>query len=288
MTTVLVLFSAGFGAIVGSFLNVVIYRLPRDEPLGLFRKSRSACPECGATIHWYDNVPLLSYAVLRGRCRACGWRIPLRYPLVEALNAALFAACAWRAIALDWRPLLVVILVSGSFSSLLLAAAAIDIRHQLLLDKLTLRAGPVIAVLGVLLIPALPGTVLFGHELAGASVKPGLASLLVALTGGAVGAGAVGLIRWLGSVVLRREAMGLGDVKLMGTCGLLLGPTGVLLALGVAFLVGAVLGLLIWGVTRRREIPFGPFLALGAWFVMLFADPIRYFVFVAYPGWFAG
>jgi leader peptidase (prepilin peptidase)/N-methyltransferase len=288
VTTVLVAFAAGFGAIVGSFLNVVIHRLPRDEPLGLFTKSRSACPECGTTIRWYDNVPLLSYAVLRGRCRACGWGIPWRYPLVEALSAVLFAVCAWRAIALDWRPLLVAILVAGSFSALLLAAAAIDIRHQLLLDKLTLRAGPVIALVGVLAVPALPGTALFGHDLAGSSIKPGLVSLLVALAGAGTGAAVVGLIRWVGSLIMRREAMGLGDVKLMGTCGLLLGPAGVLLALGVALLVGAVLGLLIWAVTRRREIPFGPFLALGAWSVMLFADPIRHFVFVTYPHWVAG
>jgi leader peptidase (prepilin peptidase)/N-methyltransferase len=285
----LLVFAGLFGAIVGSFLNVVIHRLPRDEPLGLFKKSRSVCPSCGAMIRWFDNLPLLSYIVLlRGRCRACGGRISLRYPLVEAACAALFIVCAARVAALGWTPPVLAFLVAAAFSALLLAAAVIDWEHKLLLDKLTLRAGPVIALAGVLAIDAVPGTTLLGYELAGGSIKPGLASLVVGVAGALVGGGVILLIRWLGTMALRREAMGLGDAKFMATCGLLLGPGPVLLALGVALVGGSLLGLIIWAVTRNREIPFGPFLAAGAWTVLMYGDAIHRFVFVTYPAWAAG
>ncbi|MFQ5843548.1 MAG: prepilin peptidase, partial [Planctomycetota bacterium] len=267
--TLLLVLAAAFGAVVGSFLNVVIYRLPRGESFGL---SRSRCPQCGAGIAWYDNIPLLSYAVLRGRCRHCSGRISPRYPLVEAVTAALFALGLARTH--DLEPLILGFLVYASFVAVLVAAAAIDFQHKLLPDKLTLRAGPVVGVAGSLLLPAIHGTSLFGQDLAQA-MKPGLASLIVGLVGAAVGAGAVWLLRAFGTWIARREAMGLGDVKFLGMCGLLLGPIGVLLALGVGIVTGGILGVLIWAVTRNREIPFGPFLALGAASALFYGSALR-------------
>jgi leader peptidase (prepilin peptidase)/N-methyltransferase len=286
VTIVLVVLAAVFGSLIGSFLNVVIYRLPRDEPLGLLRRTRSKCPNCDVTIRWYDNIPLLSYLALVGRCRACRWRIPLRYPLVEAVTAAVFAVCALRAQQLPWDPRWLGFGVATAFGAVCIAASAIDFQLKILPDKLTLRAGPVICLIGAVFVPGFHGTALFGAELAG--MKPGLASLVVGLAGGVAGAGVIYAIRWIGSLLVRREAMGLGDVKFMGMCGLLLGPGPALLAIGVAMVGGAVLGVLIWIVTRNREIPFGPFLAFGALAVLFYGARIDTFVFETYPGWVTG
>jgi leader peptidase (prepilin peptidase)/N-methyltransferase len=286
--TVLLVLAALFGAIIGSFLNVVIYRLPREEPLGLLRRTRSKCPSCDATIRWYDNVPLVSYLLLRGRCRACRWRIPLHYPLVEAATGGLFLVCMLRVHQqAAWTPGWLAFLVTAAFSAVCVAAAVIDFHHKIPPDKLTLRVGPVIVLIGALGVPGFHGGVLLDHDL-GTTMKPGLASLVVGLAGLLVGGGVIYAIRALGTLLLRREAMGLGDVKFMAMCGLLLGPKAALLAIGVAMVGGAVLGVGIWIITRNREIPFGPFLALGALAVLLYRDAIDTFVFETYPGWVLG
>lgn len=276
--------AAGFGALIGSFLNVVIYRMPRGEPMGM---ERSKCPKCGSQITWFDNVPLLSYLILRGRCRACKMRISFRYPLVEGLTAALFALVVFRVHARpDWQPAVLAWVVCCAFGSILVAASFIDMDQKLLPDKLTLRAGPIVALVGAVGVPAIPGTVLFWSELE-AHMSPSAAGFFVGLVGWLVGGGVILLIRQLGTWVLKKEAMGLGDVKFMAMCGLLLGMQGVLLAIAVALVVGSVLGIGIWLVTRSKEIPFGPFLALGALAVLLYGERIEEFVLVTYPGWFS-
>ena len=242
--------AAGFGALIGSFLNVVIYRMPRGEPIGM---ERSKCPQCGTQIKWFDNVPLLSYVILLGRCRVCKKRIRFRYPLVEGLTAALFALIVYRVQAHpDWQPEVLAWFVCAAFSAILLAASFIDIDHQVLPDKLTKRAGPLVALVGAVGVSAIPGTVLFGQELA-QNMKPGAAGLLVGIVGACVGSGVIFAIRQLGTWMLKKEAMGLGDVKFMGMCGLLLGTQAVLLAIGVALVAGSVVGILIWLVTRSRK-----------------------------------
>ncbi|MHC4222978.1 MAG: prepilin peptidase [Planctomycetota bacterium] len=284
MTTLLALLATGMGAIVGSFLNVVIYRLPRSEPMGMVR---SKCPSCGTIIRWFDNIPLVSYLALLGRCRDCRWRIPLRYPLVEALTAVLFGLCVLRVDALSWEPPLLAWAVCVAFAAILIAASAIDFTHKLLPDKLTLIALPVVGLIGSLGVPSIHGTVLFGHPLEGA-VKAGMASLVVGLAGAVVGGGIILAVRQIGTLIVRREAMGLGDVKFMAACGLLLGPGATLLAIGCAMVSGAFLGVLIWILTRNREIPFGPFLALGALAMLLYGGPIEHFVLEVYPTWVRG
>lgn len=287
MSPLLVAMAAALGAIVGSFLNVVVHRIPRDEPLGLFRKTRSYCPSCKAGIAWYDNVPLVSYVLLLGKCRACRSRIPVRYPLVEAASCALFALAAVRTDALGWTPAWLGFAVAAAFAAICLASTAIDFEHKILPDELTLRAGPVVGVLGALFVPSLHGTAFLGHALA-PPLKPALASLVVAGGGAVVGGGIIASIRWLGTLIVRREAMGLGDVKFMAMCGLLLGPWGSILAIMVAVVGGSVLGAIIWLVTRNREIPFGPFLAMGALAVLFYGQAIDHLVFVTYPNWMRG
>lgn len=252
--------AAVFGAIVGSFLNVVVHRMPRSEPFGL---GRSRCPRCGATIRWHDNVPILSYLLLLGRCRACGCRVSLRYPLIEAVTALLFALAWNRSQALGWEPAALGFFVAAGFGAVVVAASFIDLEHRILPDRLTLRAGPIFGVVASLGVPRLHGTGFFGLEL-GSAMKPGLASLLVGAAGAVVGGGVVLLLRQVGTWIARREAMGLGDVKFMAMCGLMLGPGHALLAMWAAVLVAAVAGVGIWAVTRNREIPFGPYLGLGS------------------------
>jgi leader peptidase (prepilin peptidase)/N-methyltransferase len=275
--------AAAFGAVVGSFLNVVIHRLPRGEPMGMVR---SKCPRCGATIRWHDNVPFLSYLLLLGRCRDCKAGISPRYPFIEGLTAFLFALSLARAVRLGWEPLWLGFVVAAAFAAVLVAATFIDFAHKLLPDKLTLRAMPVIGLLGALGVPGIHGTSLLGHDLA-AHMKPGLASLVVGLAGAAAGWAVIFAIRQVGTWIARREAMGLGDVKFMLSAGLLLGPGGTLLAIGVA-MVSALAGIVIWLVTRDREIPFGPFLAVGALAVLFHGDWVRHFVFEVWPAFVRG
>ena len=225
------------GLILGSFLNVVAHRLPRGES---FVAPRSRCPGCATPIKPYDNVPVLSWLLLRGRCRTCRTRISWRYPLVELLTASLLAA---------------VVLVKGADAGalpgvalvlLLVPIAMIDIDHQIIPNRLTL-VGAVLAPLTVLL--GDPGA-LPSHLIAGAAAGGFLLLAAVAYPSG----------------------MGMGDVKLAGVMGLFLGAS-VVPAMFVGFLAGSVVGGFVAArAGRRTRIPFGPFLALGA-VVGLLAGP---------------
>jgi len=220
-----------FGLVLGSFLNVVIARLPERRSLWA---PRSACPGCGAPIAWYDNVPLLSFALLRGRCRACAAPIPWRYPLVEAITAALFAA-AW----LEFGPTPEFV-VAGVLLAALVAITAIDLRHQIIPDAITLPG----------ILAGITANVATRH-LSWAEVALGIV----------LGGGVFFVI-----IVLSRGGMGAGDMKLGAMLGAFLGWKIALFALMVAVVIGGVsaVALMALGVRNRKDaIPFGPFLALG-------------------------
>ncbi len=220
-----------FGLVVGNFLNVVIARLPERRSLWA---PRSACPGCGAGIAWYDNVPLLSWALLRGRCRACAMPIPWRYPLVEATTAALFAL-AW----VEFGPTLEVV-VAGVLLAALVAVAAIDLRHQIIPDAIT-RPG---ILAGILANVAM-------RRLSWAEVALGIA------LGGGV---------FFAIIVLSRGGMGAGDMKLGAMLGAFLGWKILLFGLMVAVVLGGAWAVVLMalGVRGRKDaIPFGPFLAAG-------------------------
>lgn len=232
-------FSALGGLIAGSFLNVVVYRLPRGESLVA---PRSRCPGCGTPIKAYDNVPLFGWLLLRGRCRSCGQRISARYPLVEVLTAALAISVALtkhtpRDIALGL--ILVIVLVP---------IALIDLDRRIIPNKLTLPAAIAAVAVGLALKPS------------------GVPEQLIA------GAAAGGFL--LAFALAYPRGMGMGDVKLAAVLGLYLGRA-VAVALLTSVLAGAVVGVAIMarlGVQRGRKtaVPFGPFLALGG-LVGLFA-----------------
>lgn len=232
------------GLIVGSYLNVLIHRLP----LGMSTvRPRSRCPRCDAPIRARDNVPLVSFLVLGGRCRSCGARIGWRYPAVEAATSLLFLACYLR-FGFSWEGL-----AAAIFAALMLALGMIDFDHMILPDRLT---WPAMAV-GILLQPLLPW----------ARLGPGP---WWALAGGALGA-AVGsgilLAVWLAWYLIRHEeGMGLGDVKMLAAIGAFLGWKGVLVSLFFAALSGAVVGLTLMAAGKlgaKSRLPFGVFLALG-------------------------
>jgi leader peptidase (prepilin peptidase)/N-methyltransferase len=236
-------FAAVMGAIFGSFLNVVAYRLPRGESLS---RPRSRCPSCDAAIRPYDNVPVLSWLLLRGRCRACGVRISARYPLVEAGTAAL---CALVVVAkgADQDALLGLVLVL-----LLVPVTLIDLDHRIIPNKLML-IGAVVAPAIVLLVSPQD---IAEHLIAG--VAAGGFFLLAALA--------------------YPRGMGMGDVKLAAVLGLFLGRAvgpAVFIALLAGTLVGAVVIARKGAVEgRKTAVPFGPFLALGAVCALLVGDAL--------------
>jgi leader peptidase (prepilin peptidase) / N-methyltransferase len=229
-------FAAALGAIVGSFLNVCVYRLPLKLSIVW---PASACPKCRRELSWYENVPVLSYAVLRGRCRTCRERIGIRYPIIEAITALMFAAAWWY-----YGPglLLASRLV---FGCALVVLFAIDLEHHLLPNAITL---PGIAV-GL-------AFSLF--------VEPGwwMALLGVVLGGGALYATAEVYYR-----VRHEEGLGMGDVKMLAMVGAFLGWKLTLMTLMLASVAGSIIGLALIAAgrgTMKYALPFGTFLALGA------------------------
>lgn len=235
------------GLIVGSYLNVVIYRLPLGRSTVT---PRSRCPGCGGAIRARDNVPVVSFLLLRGRCRACGTTISWRYPAIEAATALLFIACLER-FGLSPRTAAAML-----FSCLMVVLAMIDADHMILPDRITL---PGIAV-GLLVQPWAP--------LAGPPP-----ALLAAVGGALLGAGVLIAVWGAWFLVRHEEGMGLGDVKMLAMVGAFLGWRGVLVTLFFGALAGSAVGLALmrWGsLDMRSKLPFGTFLALGG-LIALFA-----------------
>jgi leader peptidase (prepilin peptidase) / N-methyltransferase len=270
-------FATVFGAMLGSFLNVVIHRLPDGKSLAW---PGSHCPKCGAAIRWYDNVPILSWLLLLGRCRSCRAGISPRYIVVEALTAALIAAVAVRTIVGREPRDFAAFGALTLFVAALVAASFIDLALQIIPDRIT-KPGMVAAPLLAALAPSISAADPARDALSG--LPPAGAALITSLLGIAAGAGLIWLVGVLGKAAFRREAMGFGDVKFMGLIGGFVGPVGVVLAILVACLFGAAIGGLRFLVTRKKDIPFGPFLAMGALVVVFFRADVVRFLLVTWP-----
>lgn len=244
------------GAVLGSFLNVCVHRWPRDESVV---KPRSRCPACGNAIAWYDNVPVLSWLLLRGRCRHCGNRISVRYPLVELIVAAIWGASAFVAVqAADASPAGAGLAALGEaarialFLTILLGIALTDAEHYIIPDEFSLGG----LVLGALL-----------------AFLPGGITPLEAGIGAVVGFGVLWLVAVLGEAAFRKPAMGGGDIKMMAMIGAFLGWGGALLTIFLGALVGTLVFVPIAWKTDRL-VPFGLFLALGAAIAFYLGDPL--------------
>jgi leader peptidase (prepilin peptidase)/N-methyltransferase len=271
-------FVAALGAIIGSFLNVVIHRLPRDESI-VFPNSR--CPSCEALIGPFDNIPLLSYAILRGRCRKCRAPISWRYPAVELLTALLYAA-VFLIDVYTRGGMTFTILFDLVFVSALVALIFIDAEHMLLPNVIT-YPGIVFAVIARLALPYLVGPYAF-DDLPSLWYGPfstwpvWLASLVGAALGALVGGGSLWLMGWLWERLRGVEAMGLGDVKMMFMVGAYLGWRLTILTIFLGVFSGSIIGVGV--MMRRREknmqmqLPFGIFLGIGSIFALLIGSRI--------------
>ena len=263
------------GSFVGSFLNVVVYRLPRNC-LSVNKPKRSFCPSCKTQLKWNDNIPIVGWAILRGKCRYCGAKFGVRYPLVELLTATLFAASAARALygdgasPADYESWLTLLHMLGIIS-VLVPWALIDLDLTVIPDKLTL--GPLIVF-----IPFAAHAPALSFGLSGDvthllfKFQPVWLNSMLSAVGTGLGAAlALWLIGKGANVLFRKrvqeiggEAMGLADVKLMILLGVMLGWPKLVAAFFIAILFGAVFGIVQILLKKRHGTPFGPYLALGA------------------------
>lgn len=264
-------FTAAVGAIIGSFLNVVIHRLPREQSIVL---PSSKCPGCKTAIKPYDNVPVISYLILRGRCRSCGMRISPRYPAVEALTAVLFAAVTWHdglsfALGFDL-----------AFAAALVALTFIDAEHMILPNKIT-YPGVIVALIARVAIPFLSGPAHFDDLPQLLTLFPTWPVWLVSLAGAALGALVGGGFLWLMGFMWEKlrgvEAMGFGDVKMMVMVGAFLGWRLTILTILIGALSGSIAGLAVMyrrGRNLQMMLPFGIFLGIGSIISLLFGSQI--------------
>jgi leader peptidase (prepilin peptidase)/N-methyltransferase len=257
-----------FGLIIGSFLNVCILRIPTGKSIVM---PASACPKCGAAIHAYDNIPVISYLILRGKCRGCKTRISPMYPLVEFLTGLLFFACyyafGFSVETLKW----------ATFSAVMIVLVFTDLRERILPDVVNFT-GFAFGLVFALFVKPTDGSALWiaDHIFQFPPPQPVL-SLVDALLGAALGSGLLWLVSEAYFRLRGREGMGLGDVKMMLMAGAFLGAKRTLLTIMAGSILGSVIGIAVI-VARRKEadyeLPFGTFLGAGALLVVFFGTPV--------------
>ena len=241
-----------FGMCIGSFINVCIYRIPQKKSIV---SPGSMCPSCMSTIRFYDNIPVFSYLLLKGKCRYCGVRISPRYPLVEILCGA-FAYLIYQKFGITIEGL-----IWYTFTSVLLLITYIDIDHQIIPDVITLPGIP-IAFLASLFLPQ--------------------TSWLDSVLGVLLGGGSLYLVAVVYTLVTKKEGMGGGDIKLLALIGAVIGWKGVLFTIFLASLIGAASGILIMILQKKNfklAVPFGPFLSIGAISYIFFGSELTNWYF---------
>jgi len=242
---IILIFSLGL--IVGSFSNVCIYRIPRNESV-IYPASH--CPKCRTKIKPVDNIPLLSYILLKGRCRNCGSKISIQYPVVEFLTGLIYLII-YLIYGLSIQSLVYIIL-----SSALIIIAFIDLQEQMIPDIISLP-GIVVGLILSFIVPYI--------------------SFINSALGALVGGGIILIIAWVGSIIFKKEAMGGGDVKLAAMIGAFLGWRYTIISLFLGFFLGALTGivLIITKIKKREDaIPFGPFIVLGSIITLLWGEKI--------------
>jgi len=233
-STLAALVGALFGAVIGSFLNVCIVRLPADQSVV---SPPSRCPRCGKPVEWRDNIPVFSWLILGGKCRGCREPISILYPLVELATAVLWGVMAWR------YGLSLEALKGALFGTLLLGIALTDAREYIIPNEFTYGG----LAIGLIL-----------------SAAGGLSAVLAALAGAAAGFGILWLVGVAGRWAFKEEAMGGGDIKMMAMVGSFVGWQGVLLTIFLGALAGTAIFLPLTLIGKKKLVPFGVFLAIGA------------------------
>jgi leader peptidase (prepilin peptidase)/N-methyltransferase len=259
-----------FGLIIGSFLNVCIYRLPRGESLVY---PPSHCPKCYQPIRAEDNIPVISWFLLRGRCRFCKQSISPLYPAIEFLTGALFLLYYWRLIGFENQPSareIGLYVVHISFFSALVAATVIDFRFLIIPDEISLP-GIFVGLAASFILPEM-------HEDVFLVNRPHLNSLVSSLVGAAAGGGVIYCIGAAGKLILRKEAMGFGDVKLMAMIGAVLGWKLTIFVLFLSALMGTAYGLVRMATTGESKIPYGPFLSIAAIASLVMREHVDVFI----------
>ena len=227
-----------FGMCIGSFLNVCIYRLPTSKSIA--DPPRSICPSCNSPIRFYDNIPVLSYIWLKGRCRNCDAPISFRYPMVELMNGIVAMGLLFK-FGLSLESLVYFVFISS-----LLVITFIDLDHQIIPDIITL--------------PGIPMGLVASFALPTISFKASALGLLI-------GGGSLWFVAWLYNLIARRDGMGGGDIKLLAMIGTIIGWQGVIFTIFASSVMGSCVGItmmLIKGKNMKYAIPFGPFLSIGA------------------------
>lgn len=268
------------GLLIGSFLNVCIFRLPRD--LSVMKPARSFCPGCERTIAWYDNIPLLSYVVLGGRCRYCKERIPLRYPFVELVTGLAFALAVFQfGVTLE-------ALKYAVFSAIMIDLVVTDFETRILPDEFTI-GGTIVGLVFAWFVLLEPDVAALVFAMTGMDYNPHAISLLDAVLGAGIGSGIVLFVAWAYQKLRHREGMGIGDFKMVALIGAFLGLSHALFTFFLAALAGAVAGPVYALIAKRKlvarlerrmsrgramgiaimryQLPFGSFLGLAALWV---------------------
>jgi len=249
-----------FGLLVGSFLNVCIYRLPREKSVV---KPRSFCPQCKKTIRWYDNVPLLSYIILGGKCRYCKAKISLQYFIVELITG-LFFLLFYYYLGLSLPFVIYLVFVCG-----LIVATFVDFNFRIIPDEISV-GGIVLGLIISLAFPQLHNT------------QNHLLGLYRSFLGVIIGGGIIWLTGIIGDFIFKKETMGGGDVKLLAMIGAFLGWPLAVLTFFLAPLVGSIIGIIIWIKTKSSLIAYGPYLALASIVSLLWGGRIIRWILFRY------
>ena len=234
-----------YGLIIGSFLNVCIYRIPREESIAF---PSSHCPKCNTSLKWYDNIPVFSFIMYKGKCRYCGEKISPQYPIIEILNAIVYIIIYVKfGLTLEF-------LFYAIISSILIVIALIDLQEMIIPDIL------VISILAVSIIYKIASYFLYNSPI----------NLLDSIGGLALSA-----ILFILIILVSKGGMGGGDVTLIGSLGFILGIKGILLTIFLSFILGAVISLILLALKikgRKDPIPFGPFIILGFFITIMVGD----------------
>lgn len=273
MSIIPILFVFLLGLIVGSFLNVCIYRLPTGD---FFSSSRSFCPHCHALIAWYDNVPLLSYVFLRAKCRACRGPISPVYPIVELVSGLLYAGFFWKFLMGGTPPavyIVYLVLASG-----LIVATFVDLKLRIIPNEITIT-GVLLAPIVSMAVPALHDGPLFLTMVLPVGTLPPWATMradafLASIFSILVGGGSIYFLGVFGKFLFKKDAMGGGDVKLMGMVGGILGWKMVLLTFFLAPFIAILYAIGSYLKTKEHVIPYGPFLSAATVGVMIWKEPL--------------